>query len=273
MNLAPAPPSTLLRDALADGQDAVARAGAAAWEGLVRASLRWLEMAAGRIRDRTHTPDHQAAPEWLGTGRHRVRGKEIRLPEEDTVTDALVRTAMDLYDDLEPDDPIRVLRLYMVDQRPRVRDRLGARSRPTDIQVASREHGVLDLRIEAKRLIGGAHLTSYLGADGLRRFSDDLPYTVGPVGMMLGYTFRYDEAHWWRELERRCIADALDWREVVDHYGRRLRSTTLPRRALTPVLVVHAMLPFEGVPSARDVDQEHERTRTGSATKDAASGC
>jgi hypothetical protein len=141
--------------------------------------------------------------------------------------------------------------VFIVQQQPReMQNKLGSAAFTTDIQFASSSVTYLDLRIEAKRLLGGSHVNDYVGDEGLLRFAHSEPYTVQPVGMMLGYMFRHDRDHWFSKINQHkpSIVPKLEPLKV----GRwSVPGCVIANPSVGGVLVLHLLLTLPSRPDAR----------------------
>lgn len=226
------------------------RVRAQVWDEFTKSVVAMLECAASRV-----AADHPIAFStrrgWWGEGSHEVLGHDVRIPLENAITDALVRTCKDLLSSRRPNHFLVQKRIFVVQQQPReLQDRLGSAAYTTDIQFASSSVPHLDLRIEAKRLLGGSHVGDYVGPEGLLRFAHSEPYTVQPVGMMIGYAFRYDRAHWSSVIDRQLPS----WVPALQQL--RVGRWTIPggivaNPTVGDVLVLHLFLPIPSLPDAR----------------------
>jgi hypothetical protein len=226
------------------------RVRAQVWEEFTRSVVAMLDCAAARV-----AADHPVAfsrrKGWWGEGGHKVLGHDVRIPLENAVTDALVRTCKDLRRTRRPNHFMVQKQIFIVQQQPReLQDRLGSAAYTTDIQFASSSVPYLDLRVEAKRLLDGSHVSDYVGAEGLLRFAHPEPYTVQPVGMMLGYIFRHDRTHWLASIgsQKPPSIPALQPLKV----GRwSVPGSIVTNPSVGDVLVLHLLLSFPSQPDAR----------------------
>lgn len=226
------------------------RVRAQVWDEFTKSVVAMLECAAARV-----AADHPVAfstrKGWWGEGGHKVLGHDVRIPLENAVTDALVRTCKDLLKRRRPNHFLVQKQVFVVQQQPReVQDQLGSAAYTTDIQFASSSVPDLDLRIEAKRLLGGSHVGDYLGSEGLLRFAHREPYTVQPVGMMLGYAFRHDRAHWLASIGRQMPSSVSTLQQLK--VGRwNVPGSIVANPTVGDVLVLHLLLSVPSRPDAR----------------------
>ncbi len=230
------------------------------WDEFTKSVVAMLECAAARV-----AADHPVAfsrrKGWWGEGGHKILGHDVRIPLENAVTDALVRTCKDLRGTRRANHFMVQKQVFIVQQQPReMQDQLGSAAYTTDIQFASSSVPYLDLRIEAKRLLGGSHVSDYVGAEGLLRFAHPEPYTVQPVGMMLGYTFRHDRTHWLASIDRQKPSSVSTLQPLK--VGR----WTVPGSIVTnptvgDVLVLHLLLPLPSQPDARRLQRKARAPR------------
>lgn len=225
------------------------------WEGFVARVVELLVLAAGKIAANEPGYDDQAHPTWWTKGRRSAHGQKVAIALEDSVTDALCRAVWKLRHDLPADHFMRVNQIFVAEQQPRERQkRRGSSALTTDLRIASSELRYLDLRIEAKPLFDSGDVTRYCGYDGLMRFADTEPYTDKAVGMMLGYTFRHDDLHWYgRIVDVASRKHNIQSFETIDAEGRPLKMCRL-RWSGNDVCVLHLLLPFPSSPCARSLD-------------------
>ena len=237
------------------------RVRAQVWDEFTKNVIAMLECASARVA-KDQPVAFSARKGWWGEGGHKVLGHDVRIPLENAITDALVRTCKDLLRTRRANHFLIQKQIFVVQQQPReMQDQLGSSAYTTDIQFASSSVPDLDLRIEAKRLLGGDHIGDYVGSEGLLRFAHPEPYTVQPVGMMLGYAFRYDRAHWLASIggQMPTSVSALQQLKV----GR----WTIPGGIVTnptigDVLVLHFVLSIPSKPDARLLKRKPRRTKT-----------
>ncbi|SEK01076.1 hypothetical protein SAMN05518849_12645 [Sphingobium sp. AP50] len=225
------------------------------WEDFITSVLALLRTAGGRIARGDEGYDYKVRKGWFGKGQYKILGTEVALPLENAVTDALTRACETIRRDRRPNHFLIDKHIFIASQQPReTQEQLGDIAFTTDIKIASSTLHYLDLRIEAKRLLGSAHAAEYCGTEGLLRFAHSEPYTSAPLGMMLGYTFRYDDAHWHSSIQTQAAKHGVtDFKEL-----RTGRWTTAASLMTSPgvgdVLVLHVMLSFESKPSVRELD-------------------
>jgi hypothetical protein len=230
---------------------------AAVWESFLINVVALLKSAARRIDRGDHGFEYQSRRSWWGTGRYPVLNSHVRLPLENSVTDALTRACETIRRGRRSNHFLVEKQIFIAQQQPREdQDQLGDSAYTTDIQIASSSLHYLDLRIEAKRILGGGDVTDYCGEEGLMRFAHAEPYTSQPVGMMLGYTFRHDDDHWRAEIERRAAANGAHAFRTLRVGRWKLPSCTVTSCTVGEVLVVHLLLAFESQPSAREMDKK-----------------
>ncbi|MGP7795624.1 hypothetical protein [Sphingomonas sp. CLY1604] len=236
------------------------RVRAQVWDEFVRNVVAMLQCAAARVAaDRPVAFSTRNG--WWGEGGHRVLGHDVRIPLENAVTDALVRSCKDLLRRRRPNHFLVQKQIFVVQQQPReVQDRLGSAAYTTDIQFASSSVPDLDLRIEAKRLLGASHLGDYLGSEGLLRFAHREPYTVQPVGMMLGYVFQHDPAHWSARIDRQMPSSSSALQRLK--VGRwNIPGGILGNPTVGDVLVLHLLVTLPSRPDARLLPQKPPTVR------------
>ncbi|MEX0694349.1 MAG: hypothetical protein WD075_07900 [Rhodospirillales bacterium] len=113
-------------------------------------------------------------------------------PHENDITVGLYHIIEELVDKANIDDPIRD---FEIKTEAPIKDanRRGSKSRRTDFKVKRRYPASISnhLSVEAKRILTKSDIKAkYLGAEGLGCFlTKDSPYTKGPIGMLLAYTF------------------------------------------------------------------------------------
>jgi hypothetical protein len=235
----------------------VGKIQARVWEDFVTSVMALLKTAGGRIARGEHGYDYQVRKGWFGTGQYKVLGTDVSLPLENAVTDALARACETVRRGRRPNHFLIDKQIFIASQQPREnQNQLGDIAFTTDIKIASLSLNYLDLRIEAKRLLGSAHAAEYCGPEGLLRFAHTEPYTSAPIGMMLGYTLRHDDVHWRSGI--RSHAAKLGVSTFTDlRTGRWTTSASMMNSpTVGDVLVLHVLLPFESRPSARDLDKK-----------------
>jgi hypothetical protein len=73
--------------------------------------------------------------------------------------------------------------------------------------------------------------------------------------MMLGYSVRRDDAHWFEEIQKTAKSlTAVGPFETLDLEGDHVPGSLVTSHATGHVLVLHMLLPFETIPSARAID-------------------
>lgn len=229
---------------------------AAVWETFLISVVALLKSAARRINRGDAGFDYQSLKSWWGTGSYPVLNGHVRLPLENSVTDALSRACEAIRRSRRPNHFLIEKQIFIAQQQPRQEQlQLGDAALRTDIQIASSSLHYLDLRIEAKRILGGGDVSDYCGEEGLMRFAHAEPYTNQPVGMMLGYTFRHDDDHWHVEIEQRATSNGATCFKTLRAGRWNLPSCTVTSPSHGDVLVVHLLVPFESKPSAREMDR------------------
>jgi hypothetical protein len=234
------------------GEGATAMLRARVWEEFTARVLAALREAMAFLAH----GDHETKAGYWCTGTRLAKGIKVHLPQEDAITDALTRALEAIRQQSSPDDLLRRRQICFPSQQPRSKQsRLGSSALTTDIQARSLETVYLDLRIEAKVLFGGGDVAHYCGEKGLLRFSDPEPYTDQPVGMMIGYAVRRDDAHWAKSIQAKAgSSKQVKGFQPVAVDGEEVLSSTLLTHAHGEVLVLHLFLPFETKPSARSID-------------------
>ena len=113
-------------------------------------------------------------------------------PHENDLTVGLYHLIEEIIDGAEIDDPIRDYEIKTEEPIPD-QTRRGSRSRRADFKIKRRYANAKPnhLAVEAKRILAKSEIKSkFLGDEGLGCFlMQDSPYTRGPVGIMLAYTF------------------------------------------------------------------------------------
>lgn len=200
--------------------------------------------------------DHTEAAGYWASGSRMAKGSYVVLPQENGITDPLVRALELVRAAAPPEHLISRYQVCFVQQQPRKKqNKVGSKAYTTDIQVRSLVVPDLDLRIEAKVLFGGGDVSAYCGKNGLLRFADTEPYTDQHVGMMLGYSVRRDDAHWLKEFQKAATSlTAVGSFETLDLAGNLITGSLVTSHATGHVLVLHMLLPFETKPSARAID-------------------
>ncbi|HEY5720899.1 MAG TPA: hypothetical protein VIT45_01120 [Allosphingosinicella sp.] len=232
---------------------------AVVWETFLVNVVALLKSAARRISRGEEGFDYQSRKSWWGSGSYPVLNGHVRLPLENSITDALARACEAIRRGRRPNHFLIEKQIFIAQQQPREQQaQLGDTAYKTDIQIASSSLHYLDLRIEAKRILGGGDVTDYCGEEGLMRFAHAEPYTNQPVGMMLGYIFRHDDVHWQAEIEGRAVANGATCFGTLRAGRWILPSCTVTSPTVGEVLVIHLLLPFESKPSAREMDRKGE---------------
>lgn len=246
-----------LRDRLPTTDDPLGHMRANIWERFVSRAVEALYEASEVLAQKRLPFDHETVNGYWRAGQYNVRGTQVEVPEENGITDALVRALQNIGEAVHETDPINEYEIYFAQQQPRaIQNSLGSKAYTTDIQIRSRKLAYLDLRIEAKVLFSGADATAYCGQQGLLRFAHPEPYTDQIVGMMLGYSIRQSDEHWLTRIQQKsqpqtCVLD-FDQLKIG---ARDLYGSTLSSHATGKVVVLHLLLPFNSRPSSRDLDQ------------------
>jgi hypothetical protein len=238
------------------GNGAAAMLKARVWEEFTARTVAALREAMTVLAQHGIGFDHETKRGYWGGGKRSVKGTRVLLPRENAITDALTRALEVVRQDASPDDLLRKRQICFPPQQPRSRQsRLGSDALTTDIQARSLETSYLDLRIEAKVLFGSGDVIHYCGDKGLLRFANAEPYTEQPVGMMIGYSVRHDEAHWANRIQAKASGspEVRSFQHVTLE-TEEILSSTLTSHASGEVLVLHLVLPFETKPSARALD-------------------
>ena len=238
-----------------------ARAGDLAhvvWENFVDRVTSALFEAELLIRTGRAPFDFLAKEGWWRNSSGQVRGKPVKVPAENSITDLLVRTLEQIRNAAGAGDLLHQQGIIFSQQAPRrTQARIGSKALTTDIRAVSASLPNLDLRIEAKVLLGKNDLSSYCGSKGLLRFGDvKEPYTDAPVGVMLGYFVRYDGQYWKRSIETKiqplnCVAETSD----ISSAGQVVLACDLTR-GTARTTVLHVALSFDTDPDARFIDAE-----------------
>jgi len=227
------------------------------WEQFVDRIIVALREAETAIITGKSPVDHLNMPTWWRTSRQTFGKHIVKVPSEDSVTDVLVRTLEMIKAASLDDDFLRIQQISFSDQQKRrSQSRVGRGAYSTDIRVVSGLVADLDLRIEAKIMLGGNDATAYCGPDGALRFGDPVnPYTDAPIGMMLAYAVRHDAAKWRLDIERKLVGfDAINSADDILAGGETLLASDL-EVGDRPVTVVHLTLCLETDPSIRNLDK------------------
>lgn len=251
----PPDPPPRFRDNVPGSSGFLGRVRAKAWEDFVVMAVEALRQAAAILHARALPNDHQVDGYW-GDGRYDVLGTAVSLPMENGITDPLVRALDIVRAGAHRNHALKKLQVTVAQQQPRATQyRVGSRALTTDIQIRSLAIAHLDLRIEAKVLFDGGDAATYCGPDGLARFSDPEPYTDQPVGMMIGYSVRREDAHWFDAIARHTAeGPAVRWRSDILLGAETILATLSSSHATGEVLVCHVIIPFETEPSSRALD-------------------
>ncbi|WP_152528019.1 hypothetical protein [Sphingobium lactosutens] len=248
--------TTTFHSRVPGGGTAGGDARAKGWERFAAMACNALRDAADILGSYGLGFDHTALDGYWASGSRKAKGSDVVLPMENGITDPLVRALELVRAAAPPEHLISRYQVCFVQQQPRKKqNKLGSKAYTTDIQVRSLVVPDLDLRIEAKVLFGGGDVAAYCGKNGLLRFADAEPYTDQHVGMMLGYSVRRDDAHWFKEIQKTATSlTAVGPFEMLDLDGGRVTGSLVNSHATGQVLVLHMLLPFETNPSARAID-------------------
>lgn len=244
-----------MREQLAGG-GAVALLKARVWEQFTARTVAALREAATILEQDGLGSDHRKLKGYWGSGKRSIKGTKVQLPRENGITHALTLALEMVRLEALPDDLLSKRQVCFPCQQPRANpSRLGSDALTTDLQARSLESPYLDLRIEAKVLFGGGDVAHYCGGKGLLRFASAEAYTEQPVGMMLAYSVRHDEAYWAERIQAKASPspEVRSFQHIVLD-GDEILSSTLLSHACGQVLVLHLVLPFETNPSARELD-------------------
>ncbi|MGA1859863.1 hypothetical protein VH569_28085 [Azospirillum sp. 11R-A] len=226
------------------------------WERFAAMAIESIQQAGVLLASKGLGFDHTLSDGYWSEKPREVYKTKVRVPLENGITDPLVR-ALEVVRQSAPEDHlISRLQVCFVQQQPRAtQKRVGSKAYTTDIQIRSLKVEKLDLRVEAKMLFAGKDVSAYCGPDGLLRFADAEPYTDQPVGMMLGYSARRDDAHWLKLIEGKSKpSDAVIGFHQVGLASGPVSASVLRSHATQNVVVLHMLLPFESDPSARQLD-------------------
>lgn len=161
------------------------------WAEFVRQVLEIYWQASDRLLTPKYWDSFKKKRGALGAPKKRCVKKVIRNPIEDAITSEIGSIADDLYSQLASD---HFLRKHDVQFRFEFlihsETRAGRYSKKVDFKVWSAVHGGPELAIEAKPLISEVDIDGrYLAEEGIGCFfTNDSPYTKGPLGAMLAYT-------------------------------------------------------------------------------------
>ena len=226
------------------------------WEDFITSVIALLKTASGRIARGEQGYEYQLSRGWFGKGKYNVLGTDVCLPLENAITDALTRACETIRRDRRPNHFLIDKQIFIASQQPReIQNQLGDIAFTTDIKIASLSLHYLDLRVEAKRLLGGGDTGEYCGPDGLLRFAHTEPYTSAPLGMMLGYTFRHDDAHWHADIQSHAAKHGVSTFTNLRTGRWTTNANMMTSSSAGNVLVLHVLLPFDSNPSIRDLDK------------------
>jgi hypothetical protein len=230
------------------------------WDDFVVTVVATLRVAEARLRDPSYMAKYSARTGWWRKKAQKNRAKRlVRLPAEDSITDALTDLLDQIRNEATENDPIYAKNIVFNGQQPRkTQTRIGANSLTTDIRAFVPGTRELDLRIEAKILFKSDDLAlEYCSERGIRRFGDpENPYTDQIIGAMLGYSLTRSLASWYEDIEKHLG----DLSHVSDTGLATISGETNPtlicdviRRdgSSHRVTILHLLMEFDTEPSSR----------------------
>jgi hypothetical protein len=229
------------------------------WNDFIGVVVGALRLAEARLRDPSFMAKYSTRTGWWRRQARKNKAKRlVRIPAEDSITEALTDLLDQIREEATENDPIYIKNIVFSGQQPRkTQTRIGASSLTTDIRAWVPDNRELDLRIEAKILFEADDIASeYCSERGIWRFGDpENPYTDRIVGAMLGYSLTPSVESWCGDIKGHLgkvphvsdvgpatvsgeanptlICDVLRW----DGSGRR-------------VTVLHLLMEFDTEPSS-----------------------
>lgn len=176
------------------------------WSNHVAAAVAVLREVERDLRNPANLAQFRRRGWWRRATKRNHRGQDVRIPEEDAISDALIERIQQLQERPRHGSAVaanRRLRFHS-QQRRRRQEGIGPQGRKnTDITVYGLDEVCLDLRIEAKVLFEAADVSREYGSQrGLLRYADPVnPYTIEIIGGMLAYCLTEDLTEWAGRLE------------------------------------------------------------------------
>ena len=215
-----------------------------------------LRAAATELRDPTRWAAFKLKRGALGAPRRRARRRVVeRIPIEDAITSELAHIIRHLRCTVPKGHFLRLNEVqFHVEDLVASPTRAGRHSRKIDFLVyAATGIDEPELAIEAKPLVAEADIAGrYLAEEGIGCFfTPDSPYTRGPLGAMLSYTFNWDGRSWTTEIRAAINAYVPPVLEVADaHIYGEANPTMISRHErsaleLGPIAILHLEMLFE----------------------------
>jgi hypothetical protein len=215
-----------------------------------------LRSAAAQLRQQDSWESFKLKRGALGAPKRRARRKLVeRVPIEDALTSELAHIVRNLRRTVPEGHFLRrnEVEFHVEDLVPSP-SRAGRHSRKVDFLVYAAT-GIDDpeLAIEAKPIVAQSEIVGrYLAEEGIGCFfTEDSPYTRGPLGAMLAYTLNQDGRSWGTEIRAAVSAYVPPAIMVEDARIRgEAGSTTISRHArhalgLEPIAILHLEMLFE----------------------------